>query len=196
MLSVDYLRTLNPDPSQTLIWIEHDSQRYMIRPETNTAIRLPDKTPDLPVGLIVRPTRDIIGPAEIRVSNSLRGEQGLSTAIPIEIVDEALPPDLTSVAEPTGPELIHLRRMNELKTGQPVNAYDPQRRYLTIRGRNFDPNPRFVRVTIDQNGQSSALALSDLSYVSPDVLIVRLPETVAAGWRLSSLAKHVWHCIM
>jgi hypothetical protein len=183
MLSVDYLRTLNPDPSQTLIWIEHDSARYMLRPEINTAIRLPDKTPDLPVGLIVRPTREIIGPAQIRVSNSLRGEQGLSPAIPIEIVDEALPPDLLSVGEPKEPELIHLRRMNEieLKAGHHVNAYDPKRRYLTIRGRDFDPNPRFVRVTIEQNGQSTALALSDLSYVSPDVLIVRLPETVTAG---------------
>jgi len=29
MLSVDYLRTLAPDPSQTLVLIDHDTARYI-----------------------------------------------------------------------------------------------------------------------------------------------------------------------
>src|SRR5438552_18973349 len=56
MLSVDYLRTLNPDPSQTLVAIEHDTARYIVKPETNSALRMPNKPPDAPVMLVVRPT--------------------------------------------------------------------------------------------------------------------------------------------
>ena len=183
MLSVDYLRTLNPDPSQTLVAIEHDTARYIVRPETNSALRMPNKLPDAPVMLVVRPTNEILGPAQVRVFNSLKGEQGgMSVPIAIEIVDEALPPEIISVNESSDADLAHLREVYQIqrRAGRPFNAYDPKRRYLTIRGRGIDPNPRFVRIALEQNGATIALALS-VSYASPELLIVRLPTTVTSG---------------
>jgi len=52
MLSVDYLRTLAPDPSQTLVSIEQDTARYIAKPEGNSALRMPNKSPDAPVMLM------------------------------------------------------------------------------------------------------------------------------------------------
>lgn len=184
MLSVDYLRTLAPDPSQTLVMIEHETARYIVKPEGNTALRQPNKSPDAPVALIVRPTREIIGPAEVKVFNALKGEQGgASTSIPIEIVVEALPPEIISAGESTDAELAHLREAFEIerRAGRSFNAYDPQSRYLTIRGRGIDPNPRFVRLLLEQNGESAVLKLADFSYASTDLLIVRLPGSAPPG---------------
>ncbi|PYS23508.1 MAG: hypothetical protein DMF72_08905 [Acidobacteria bacterium] len=192
MLSIDYLRTLNPDPAQTLILIEHDTARYFLKPESNSALRMPNKAADAPVMLIVRPTREIIGPAQIRVLNSLKGEQGgTSPAIPIEIVDDVLPPEILSANESTDADLAHLRDTFEIQraAGHPFNAYDPDSRYLTIRGRGIDPNPRFVRIVLEQNGQSTALALADISSISPELLIVRLPKTATAGPAKASVAN-------
>jgi hypothetical protein len=184
MLSVDYLRTLAPDPSQTLVLIEHDTARYIVKPESNSALRMPNKSPDAPVALIVRPTREIIGPAQVRVFNSLKGEQGgASPAVAIEIVEEALPPEIISVGESTDADLAHLREMYEAqgRAGRPFPPYDPQRHYLTIRGRGIDPNPRFVRIALEQNGQSVTLGLADFSYASAELLIVRLPSEATSG---------------
>jgi hypothetical protein len=184
MLSVDYLRTLAPDPSQTMVLIEHDAARYIVKPETNTALRSPNKSPDAPVVLIIRPTREIIGPAQVHVFNSLKGEQGgESPGVPIEVVDEALPPEIISVAESTDADLAHLREMyeTERRAGRPFKPYDPQSRYLTIHGRGIDPNPSFVRIVLEQNGQSVTLSRSDFSYASVELLIVRLPRTATSG---------------
>jgi hypothetical protein len=184
VLSVDYLRTLAPDPSQTLVLIEHDTARYILKPETNTALRQPNKAPDAPVVLIVRPTREIIGPAQVQVFNSLKGEQGgVSPAVPIEIVNETLPPEIISVGESTAAELARLRESYEVqrRAGRPFPPYDPLRRYLTIRGRGIDPNPRFVRIVLEQDGQSVTLGLADFSSVSTDLLIVRLPVAATSG---------------
>ena len=113
MLSVDYLRTLAPDPSQTLVSIEQDTARYIAKPEGNSALRMPNKSPDAPVMLIVRPTRQIIGPAQVRVFNSLKGEQGgLSPAIPVEIVDEALAKQSNPNCPPGQPGWVKLIRCN------------------------------------------------------------------------------------
>jgi len=184
MLSVDYLRTLAPDPAQTLVLIEHDTARYIVKPEANTALRSPSKSPDAPVAIIVRPTREIIGPAQVHVFNALKGEQGgQSPGVPIEIVAEALPPEIISVGESTDADLGHLREMyeTERRAGRPFKPYDPQSRYLTIRGRGIDPNPRFVRIVLEQNGQSVTLGLADFSYVSVELLIVRLPRSATSG---------------
>jgi hypothetical protein len=184
VLSVDYLRTLAPDPSQTLVLIEHDTARYILKPETNTALRQPNKAPDAPLVLIVRPTREIIGPAQVQVFNSLKGEQGgVSPAVPIEIVSEALPPEIISVDESTAAELARLRETYEIqrRAGRPFPPYDPQRRYLTIRGRGIDPNPRFVRIVLEQTGQSVTLEPADFSSISTDLLIVRLPVAATSG---------------
>ncbi len=184
ILSVDYLRTLNPDPAQTLILIEHETARYFLKPESNSALRLPDKRGDAPVMLIVRPTREILGPAQIRVLNSLKGEQGgTSPAIPVEIVDDVLPPEIVSANESTDADLARLRDTFEIQraAGRTFRPYDPNSRYLTIRGRGIDPNPRFVRIVLEQNGQSVTLELADVSSISPELLIVRLPKTATAG---------------
>jgi hypothetical protein len=184
VLSVDYLRTLAPDPSQTLVLIEHETARYILKPERNTALLQPNKAPDAPVALIVRPTREIIGPAQVKVFNSLKGEQGgVSPGVSVEIVNEALPPEIISVGESTDADLARLRETYEIQksAGRPFPPYDPQRRYLTIRGRGIDPNPRFLRIVLEQNGQSVTLGLGDFSAVSTEFLIVRLPRTVAPG---------------
>ena len=82
--------------------------------------------------------------------------------MPIEIVDEALPPEIISVSESTDADLSHLREIYEVqhRAGRPFALYDPQRRYLMIRGRGIDPNPRFVRIALEQNGQSVTLGSS------------------------------------
>jgi hypothetical protein len=183
VLSVDYLRTLAPDPSQTLVLIEHDVARYFLKPEKITFQRQPNK-PDGPVLVIVRPTREILGPASVRVLNSLKGEQGgASPGVPIEIVSEALPPEIISAAESTDADLARLRETYEMqrRAGRPFRVYDPQRRYLTIRGSGIDPNPGFIRIVLEQNGQSVTLGLADFSSISTDLLIVRLPLAATSG---------------
>jgi hypothetical protein len=67
------------------------------------------------------------------------------------------------------------------RAGRPFPPYDPQRHYLTIRGRGIDPNPRFVRIALEQNGQSVTLGLADFSYASAELLIVRLPSEATSG---------------
>jgi hypothetical protein len=184
MLSVDYLRTLNPDPSQTLVSIGRDQARYLLKPESNTALRIPNKTDDSPVLIIVRVTSEIIGPAQVTVMNSLKGEQGGASApVAIEIVNETLPPESVSAAESTESDLARLRQTYEIQraAGKPFKAYEPGSRYLTIKGRGFDPNPRFVRIVLEQNGQTANLGLADISYASTDLYIVRLPATASAG---------------
>ena len=103
--------------------------------------------------------------------------------MPIEIVDEALPPEIISVGESTDAELAHLRETYEIErsAGRPFPPYDPQRRYLTIRGRGIDPNPRFIRIVLEQNDQSVTLRLADFSYTSAELLIVRLPQSATSG---------------
>ena len=192
MLSVDYLRTLNPDPSQTLVSIERDNARYFVKPERNTALRMPGNRPDAPVMVIVRVTSEIIGPAQVRVLNSLKGDAGGTSApISIEIVDEAVSPEITGASESTDAETARLRDLYELQraAGQPFKAYDPASRYLTIRGRGMDPNPKFVRIVLEQNGQTVTLAEADVSLASTDLYIVKLPATSTAGKAKISMAN-------
>ena len=184
LLSVDYLRTLNPDPTQTAVLIERDNARYLLKPEGNTALRNPDTRNDAPVMIIARVTEEIIGPAEVRLMNSLKGEAGGTSApIKIEIVNEAQPPEISSAAESTEAELARLRESYEIQhaAGRPYRAFDPANRYVTIRGRNMDPNAKFIRISMNQTGADVVLALADISYASTDLYIVKLPATATAG---------------
>ncbi|HYR74856.1 MAG TPA: hypothetical protein VEM96_03350 [Pyrinomonadaceae bacterium] len=190
MLAVDYLRTLNPDPAQTLIMIEQGTARYVVKPDTNSATQMPNWTPDSPVLLMAHATRQIIGPAQIRIFNSLRGEQGgLSAPKSIEIVDEVLPPEVTSVAESTDADLAQLRQMYEIQhqADRPFPEYDPKRVYFTIRGGGFDPNPRLVRVTLEQNGRRAVLTYADFSFYGGSFLILRVPQGFTAGRLIVSI---------
>jgi hypothetical protein len=118
------------------------------------------------------------------VLNPLRGEQtGLSAPVPLEIVDEVLPPEVSSVSESTDAELERLRQMDAMQkeAGNDVHMYDPNLRFLTIRGQGIDYNPNFVRITLEQADQKFTLSLTDFATYSNDALIVRLPKDLKAG---------------
>lgn len=183
MLSVDYLRTLAPDASKAMVLIEQGGTRYTIQPEMNSAVRGPHQEPDAPVFLTVRPTRQIIGPAQVRVLNPLRGEEGMSQPTPLEIVDEVMQPELISVNEATASEVAPLREMYEAQraAGRTFQEYDPGNRYVTIRARGLDYNPSFVRIRFEQEGRRAVLSPADFSLYSDERLIVRLPKEIKPG---------------
>ena len=183
-ISIDQRRTLEPSPKETQVIIEQDNARYFATIEKNSAVLGPSKEPDTPVGLFARTTRQLIGRVQIRVLNPLRGEQtGLSAPVTLEIVDEVLPPELLSVSESTDAELARLREMYEAQkqAGRNFSPYDPDRRYLTLRVRGVDYNPRFVRITLEQAGQKFTLSPPDFSLYSNDALIVRAPKGLTSG---------------
>ncbi len=184
MISIDQRRTLEPSPKETQVIVEQDNARYIATIEKNSALIGPSKAPDAPVGLFVRTTRQFTGRVQIRVLNPLRGEQtGLSAPVTLEIVDEVLPPEVTSVAESTDAELERLRQMQEMQkeVGKDLRIYDPDRRYLTIRAQGVDHNPKFVRITLEQAGQKFTLSPGDFTLYSNDFVIVRLPKELRGG---------------
>lgn len=184
LISIDQRRTLEPSPKETLVIIEQGNARYFPTIEKNSALLGPSKAPDTPVALFVRTTRELIGRVQIRVLNPLRGEQtGLSAPVPLEIVDEVLPPELISVSESTEADLERLRQMYETQkqAGRAFPQYYPKHRYLTIRARGVDYNPRFVRITLEQAEQKFTLSPDDFSSYSNDGLIVRAPKGLTGG---------------
>jgi hypothetical protein len=187
MISVDRRRALDPDPSKVLVVFEaQNGTRYTLKPELNSAVRGPDTAPDAPVLLAVRPTRQIIGAAEVRLLNPSREEYagGLSEPAPVEVVDEVLPPALISVAESTKAELARLRQIYEEQAGagRRFTAYDPAARYVTIRAAGLDYNPGFLRVRMEQEGGAAVtLGPGDFSLFSDNSVIVRVPKELGAG---------------
>ena len=182
-LSIDRRRALEPSPKETQVIIEQENARYFATVEKNSAL-ITGKERDAPVGLFARTTRQLIGRVQIRVLNPLRGEQnGLSAPVTVEIVDEVLPPELSSVSESTDAELARLKEMYEAQKqeGRPFTPYDPNRRYLTLRGSGIDYNPKFVRITLEQADQKFTLSHDDFSLYSSDGLIVRLPKGLTRG---------------
>lgn len=183
-ISIDQRRTLEPSPKETQVVVEQENARYFAPIEKNSALIGPSKAPDTPVGLFARTTRQLIGRVQIRVLNPLRGEQGgLSAPVALEIVDEVLPPEVFGVSESTEAELERLRQMHaaQQEAGKKFHAYDPNRRYLTIRAHGIDYNPRFVRITLEQGDQKFTLSPGDFSLYSSDALIVRLPKELTGG---------------
>jgi hypothetical protein len=184
MISIDQRRTLEPSPKETQVVIEQENARYFARIEKNSALLGPSKEPDAPVGIFVRTSRQLIGSVQIRVLNPLRGEQmGLSAPVPLEIVDEVLPPQLISVNESTDAELTRLRQMYEAQkqAGREFSPYDPNRRYLTVQVRGIDYNPKFVHITLEQGDEKLMLSPDDFSLYTSDGLIVRLPKDLTGG---------------
>lgn len=183
-ISIDQRRTLEPSPKETQVIVEQENARYFASIEKNSALIGPSKEPHAPVAFIVRTTRQLIGRVQIRVLNPLRGEQGgLSAPVPLEIVDEVLPPELIGVGESTEAELERLRQMHaaQQEAGKEFPVYDPNRRYLTIRARGIDYNPKFVRITLEQADKKFTLSHADFSLYSNDALIVRLPKELTGG---------------
>lgn len=183
-ISVDHRRTLEPSPKETQVIVEQGDARYFASIEQNTALIGPSKEPDAPVAFIVRTTRQLTGRVQIRVLNPLRGEQsGMSAPVSLEIVDEVLPPEVSGVAESTNAELDRLRQMDAAakEAGKEFHAYDPGRRYLTIRAHGVDLNPNFVRITLEQADLKFTLSPNDFTLFSNESLIVRLPKDLKGG---------------
>jgi hypothetical protein len=186
-ISVDRRRALDPDPSKAQVVFEaQDGTRYTVEPEMNSAVRRPDTPADAPVLLSARTTDRIIGPALVRVVNPAREEYAGSASepVPVEIVEEAQPPRLVSVAESTKAELAQLRQLYEAQTsaGREFKSYDPAARYLTIRAEGLDYNPRFLRVTLEQEGREAVtLGPGDFSLFADNEVIVRVPASLGAG---------------
>jgi hypothetical protein len=187
MISVDHRRTLDPDPLKAVVVVEaQDGTRYTLKPEMNSVVHKRDATPDAPVLLIARTTEQIKGAATVRVVNPARAEAagGVSEAVAVEIVDEVLPPEVISVAESSKAELAQLRQMYETQAvaGLPFPEYDPSRRYVTIRARGLDYNPKFQRIRMEQEGRAAAtVSFADFSLFSNDALVVRVPKEFGAG---------------
>src|SRR5206468_584106 len=73
------------------------------------------ETLSVPVELKIRLGSDVTGKAALRVLNPARRDaSGVSDGVPIEIVDEVLPPKLLAVRDASDQELIGLLMMNEL----------------------------------------------------------------------------------
>lgn len=184
LLSLDYRRTLDPDPTKTMVVIEQGTARYLITPERSSVDFDRNRAQDAPVMIFMRTTKDIIGKAQVRVFNQLRDQQsGMSEPIPIEILSEPLAPEIGGVNVATQKELAHLRQMYEMATraGSKFTEYDPASNYLTIRVRGIDFNPRYVRISLAQDKKTFTLAPVDFSSYSNDVLVVRLPRELKAG---------------
>ena len=185
MISIDARRTLEPDPNEIRVFIEQENNaRYLARIEHNPALIGPSKAPDAPVALFVRTRREFIGRVQLRVLNPALGEQiGLSAPVPLEIVNEVLPPELTSVGEATDSDLASQRDMyrRAKEVGKEFTSFDPLRRYLKINARGVDYNPNFVRITLEQADKKFVLAPSDFSSLSGDAVIVRIPIGLTAG---------------
>ena len=183
-ISIDHLRTLEPSPKETQVIIEQENARYFATIEQNTAAFGLSKDPNAPVSLFARTTRQLMGRVQVRVLNPLRGEQtGMSAPVSVEIVDDVLPPELSGVSESTAADLERLKEMYEAQkqAGKDFGAYDPDRRYLTIRAKGIDFNPKFVRITLEHADQKFTLSHEDLSLYAIDSLIVKLPKDLKDG---------------
>ena len=184
LISIDHRRALEPMPKLTSVIFEQGDARYVAAIEQNSALLGPITAPDAPVGLFVRTTRQLIGRVQLRVLNPLRGEQsGMSEPVALEIVDEVIPPELTSVGEATDADLAPLKEMYEIqkRAGKEFPDYDPDSRYLMIKVQGVDYNPNFVRITLEQGGEEFELSPEDFSSYSSAGLIVRLPEDLKEG---------------
>jgi len=184
LISIDHRRALEPMPKLTSVIFEQGDARYVATIEQNSALLGPITVPDAPVGLFVRTTRQLIGRVQLRVLNPLRGEQsGMSEPVALEIVDEVIPPELTSVGEATDADLAPLKEMYEIqkRAGKEFPDYDPDSRYLMIKVQGVDYNPNFVRITLEQSGEEFELSPEDFSSYSSAGLIVRLPDDLKEG---------------
>ena len=184
LISVDHRRTLEPEPKQVQVIIEQGENRYFATVEKTTLPFGPSAAPDAPVGIFVRTTRQLTGRVQIRVLNPLRGEAaGLSAPVPLEILDEVLPPQVIDVRESTDADLQQLKNMYAMQkeAGNEFGPYDPSRRYLTIHATGIDYNPRFVRITLEQAGRKFTLSARDFAVYQNEGVVVRMPKELTSG---------------
>ncbi|MET0647040.1 MAG: hypothetical protein ABW208_10495 [Pyrinomonadaceae bacterium] len=180
LISVDKRRTLDPDPSKTLVIFEtpDGASSRGATPEMNSAVAMPSLPPDAPVFILVRAPHDLTGAVRVRLVNPARAdyEGASSEPVQVEVVREALAPEVQGAAEANADELARLR---DLGAARPA---DSATRYVSIRVAGIDPNPRFLRVRFEQEGRAAAtLGEGDLILFTGQSLIVRLPKGFAPG---------------
>jgi hypothetical protein len=188
MVSVDRRRTLEPDPSKAVVVFESPdgAWSYKVKPEMNGAVRGPDRGPDAPVLLIARVPKQLTGAVRVRLVNPARAEAegGTSEPAQIEVVGEALAPELLGVSEASPDELARLREISaaQQQAGINVPPFDPSRRYVSIRANGLDYNPRFLRVRVEQDGRGAfMLGPGDFLLFANNSLVVRVPKEIGAG---------------
>lgn len=187
MISVDRRRALEPDPSKARVVFEaQDGTRQSVEPELNSALREPSGSPDLPVLLIVRAPEQLNGSVRVKLLNPAREEYAGAESEPVEveILSDALAPEVSGVAEASESEIAQLRRLAAEQSRDPRvrPVYDASARYVSIRGTGFDPNPQFLRVRMEQEGHAPfTLGRGDFALFSHGAVIVRAPKGFGAG---------------
>ncbi|HJQ31734.1 MAG TPA: hypothetical protein VJ866_06140 [Pyrinomonadaceae bacterium] len=188
MVSVDRRRALEPDPSKAVVVFESmdGAWSFKAKPEMNGAVRGPDRGPEAPVLLVVRVPKEMTGAVRVRVVNPARAEYegGVSEPAQIEVVAEAVAPEVLDVAEASASELAQLRQITAAQEQAGINArqYDPTRRYVSIRANGLDYNPRFLRVKMEQDGRGSfTLGPGDFPLFSNGSVVVRVPKEIVPG---------------
>jgi hypothetical protein len=187
MISVDRRRALDPDPSKaTFVFEAQDGTRVNVKPEFNGAVREPNASPDAPLFLIVRAPEGVSGTARVRLLNPARAdyEGAESEAAEVEVVSEAIAPEVFGVSEAGEAEISHLRQLSAAQRSDPRvrPVYDPSARYVVIRARGLDPNPEFLRIRMEQEGRDAVtLDRGDFAVFATDSLIVRAPKGFRAG---------------
>lgn len=188
MISVDRRRALDPDPSKVTVLFEtpDGAWSFKVKPEVNSAVRDTGAPPDAPVLLIARAPKQVTGAVRVRLVNPGRAdyEGGVSEPAQVEVVAEALPPELLGVAEATQAEMSQVRQISEAQAADPRvrPAYDPAARYVTIRATGLDPSPKFLRVRMEQEGRAPVtLRPGDFVLFSNNSVIVRVPKELGAG---------------
>jgi hypothetical protein len=187
-ISVDRRRALDPDPSQAVVVFEtpDGASSYRARIEINSAVIMPSLPPDAPVFLLVRAPKELTGAVHVRLVNPARADYEGASSEPakIEVLAEALAPEVLGASEASAEELSRLR---EMASAQPPGSrraplYDPSSRHVSIRVRGLDMNPEFVRVRFAQEGRATAtLVRDDFLLYTGESVVVRLPKGFGAG---------------
>jgi hypothetical protein len=188
MISVDRRRALEPDPSKTSVVFEtpDGASSFKVKPEVNSAAREAEGSPDEPVFILVRAPKQLNGDVRVRLLNPAREEYAGAASEPaqVEIVSEAVAPEVTEVVEAGGAEISQLRRLSAAQPADPRvrPIYEPSARYVAIRATGLDPNPEFLRIRMEQEGgEPVTLGRGDFAVYASTSLIVRAPKGFRAG---------------
>lgn len=186
-------RMLLPVPSDAKVVVVSAGQRVTLDPKWNTATERAQSDPIMPAVLLIRLPEELLGKANLQISNPNLPQGGLSEAVPIEILDEVVPPEVTNVSESSERDLMPLRMMwSRLKeAGQEFENFNPASRYVTIRARNLDMDPAGVFVQFKQGNNTVTLDDADFSMTMGTFLIVRIPGSILQGRAEVTVANRV-----
>jgi hypothetical protein len=188
MISVDRRRALDPDPDKTVVVFEtpDGAWSFKAKPEKMSAARAQAAAPDAPVLLIVRAPKQVTGDVRVRLHNpALADYEGASSeSAQIEIVAEPVAPEVQGVAEASAAELSQLRQISAAQAADARvrPAYEQGVRYASIRATGLDPDPKYLRVRMEQEGRGAVtLERGDFALYANGAVIVRVPKGFGAG---------------